>query len=86
MKLESALKHFSPQGMHISDSVKGTSPDRLTGTDVMVAIGATCSRARFGLAVFFGKAGTLYGCIQSDSQASSGITCQNMDPQLETIP
>ncbi|EAM7073560.1 antitermination protein, partial [Salmonella enterica] len=29
MKLESALKHFSPQGMHISDSVKGTSPDRL---------------------------------------------------------
>lgn len=24
MKLEAALKHFSPQGMHISDSVKGT--------------------------------------------------------------
>ncbi|EAQ8875602.1 antitermination protein, partial [Salmonella enterica] len=22
MKLESALKHFSPQGMHISDDVK----------------------------------------------------------------
>ncbi|EBM0614929.1 antitermination protein, partial [Salmonella enterica] len=22
MKLESALKHFRPQGMHISDSVK----------------------------------------------------------------
>ncbi|EJJ1805205.1 antitermination protein [Salmonella enterica] len=57
MKLERALKHFSPQGMHISDSVKGTSPDRLTGTDVMVAIGATSSRARFGLAAFFGKAG-----------------------------
>ncbi|EDW3810682.1 antitermination protein, partial [Salmonella enterica subsp. enterica serovar Java] len=30
MKLESALRHFSPQGMHISDDVKGTSPDRLT--------------------------------------------------------
>ncbi|EGB1239898.1 antitermination protein, partial [Salmonella enterica] len=54
MKLESSLKHFSPQGMHISDDVKDTSPDRITGTDVMVAIGATCSRARFGLAVFFG--------------------------------
>ncbi|HHV4716467.1 antitermination protein, partial [Klebsiella pneumoniae] len=26
MKLESALKHFSPQGMHISDDVKSTSP------------------------------------------------------------
>lgn len=57
MKLESSLKHFSPQGMHISDSVKGTSPDRITGTDVMVAIGTTSSRARFGLAAFFGKAG-----------------------------
>lgn len=57
MKLEAALKHFSPQGMHISDDVKGTSPDLLTGTDVMAAIGTTSSRARFGLAAFFGKAG-----------------------------
>ncbi|MFU0866416.1 antitermination protein [Kluyvera ascorbata] len=57
MKLELSLKHFSPQGMHISDAVKGTSPDRITGTDVMAAIGATSSRARFGLAAFFGKAG-----------------------------
>lgn len=57
MKLEAALKHFSPQGMHISEDVKGTSPDRLTGTDVMAAIGTTSSRARFGLAAFFGKAG-----------------------------
>jgi hypothetical protein len=56
MKLEASLKHFSPQGMHISDDVKGTSPDRLTGTDVMAAIGTTSSRARFGLAAFFGKA------------------------------
>jgi hypothetical protein len=57
MKLESSLKHFSPQGMHISDSVKGTSSERLTGTDVMAAIGTISSRARFGLAAFFGKAG-----------------------------
>lgn len=57
MKLEASLKHFSPQGMHISDSVKGTSPDRITGTDIMAAIGTTSARARFGLAAFFGKAG-----------------------------
>ncbi len=57
MELEASLKHFSPQGMHISDDVKGTSPDRLTGTDVMAAIGTTSSRARFGMAAFFGKAG-----------------------------
>ncbi|HDU2468090.1 TPA: antitermination protein, partial [Klebsiella pneumoniae] len=25
MKLEASLKHFSPQGMHISDDVKSTS-------------------------------------------------------------
>jgi hypothetical protein len=43
--------------MDISNSVKSTSPDRITGTDVMAAIGTTSSRARFGLAAFFGKAG-----------------------------
>jgi hypothetical protein len=43
--------------MLISDSVNGTSPDRLTGTDVMAAIGTTSTRARFRLAAFFGKAG-----------------------------
>lgn len=64
MKLEASLKHFSPQGVHISDDVKGTSPDRLTGTDVMAAIGTTSSRARFGLAAFFGRAGV----SQSDGQ------------------
>lgn len=57
MKLEASLKHFSPQGMHISDDVKSTSPDRLNGTDVMAGIGVTSSRARFGLAAFFGKTG-----------------------------
>lgn len=57
MKLEASLKHFSPQGMHISDDVKSTSPNRLNGTDVMTGIGVTSSRARFGLAAFFGKTG-----------------------------
>jgi hypothetical protein len=53
MKLEASSKHFSPQGMHISDDVKSTSPDRLNGTDVMAGIGVTSSRARFRLAAFF---------------------------------
>ena len=57
MKLEASLKHFSPQGMHISDDVKSTSPDRLNGTDVMAGIGVASSRARFGVAAFFGKTG-----------------------------
>ncbi len=46
MKLEASLKHFSPQGMHISDDVKSTSPDRLNGTDVMAGIGVTSSRGK----------------------------------------
>lgn len=54
MKLEASLKHFNLQGMYISDDVKATSPDRLTRTDVMAAIGTTSNRARFGLAVFSG--------------------------------
>lgn len=57
MKLESSLKHFSPRGARIINDVKETSPERLTGTDVMAAIGTTSCRTRFGLAAFFGKAG-----------------------------
>lgn len=57
MKLEASLKHFSPQGMHITDDAKSTSPNRLNGTDIMTGIGVTSSRARFGPAAFFGKAG-----------------------------
>ncbi|MBL2144472.1 antitermination protein, partial [Klebsiella pneumoniae] len=56
MKLEASLKHFSPQGMHITDDAKSTSPNRLNGTDIMTGIGVTSSRARFGLAAFLGKA------------------------------
>ena len=77
MKLETSLKHFSPQGMHISDDVKGTSPDRLTGTDVMAAIGTTSSRARFGLAAFFGKSGISKTDEQLAVQALAQVAIKN---------
>lgn len=57
MKLESSLKHFSPQGMTITDTPNGTSADRLTGTDVMAAIGMTKAKASFGISAFLGKTG-----------------------------
>lgn len=79
MKLESALKHFSPQGMHISDDVKSTSPNRLNGTDVMTGIGVTSSRARFGLAAFFGKA----GISKTDEQLAVQALARHA---LETAP
>ncbi|EIV5415694.1 antitermination protein [Klebsiella aerogenes] len=79
MKLEASLKHFSPQGMNIRDDVKGTSPDRLSGTDVMAAIGTTSSRARFGLAAFFGKA----GISKTDEQLAVQALAQHA---LDTAP
>ncbi|EJA6066806.1 antitermination protein [Salmonella enterica] len=79
MKLEASIKHFSPQGMHISDSVKGTSPDRLTSTDVMAAIGSISSRARFGLAAFFGKT----GISKSDEQLAVQALARHA---METAP
>lgn len=69
MKLESSLKHFSPQGLAITDSSKSTSPDRITGTDVMTALGSTCNRARFGLAAFLGKTGVSKTDEQQATQA-----------------
>lgn len=57
MKLESALMHISAQGLTITDSPNGSSLDRVTGTDVMAALGVVQSRARFGLAAFLGKTG-----------------------------
>lgn len=82
MKLEASLKHFSPQGMHISDSVKGTSPDRITGTDIMAAIGTTSARARFGLAAFFGKA----GISKTDEQmAVQALTRHAMDSAPKNV-
>lgn len=57
MKLEASLKYLGPQGMRISDSVASTSPNRLTATDVLSALGATRHRALFGLAIFLGKTG-----------------------------
>ncbi|WP_387440180.1 antitermination protein [Photorhabdus sp. RM105S] len=57
MKLESALKHFSPKGLAINHSSKCTSTDRITGTDIMAALGMAESKAEFGMAAFLGKHG-----------------------------
>ncbi|EFP3678722.1 antitermination protein [Salmonella enterica] len=69
MKLESAVRHFSPKGMHITDSTDSTSPDRMTGADIMLALGTISSRNRFGLAAFLGKTGVSSGDKQQAVQA-----------------
>ncbi|EMQ2223308.1 antitermination protein [Citrobacter freundii] len=55
MNLENTLKfHFAKSTM-ISDSPRATASDSLTGTDIMVAIGMTQTRAALGFSAFLGK-------------------------------
>ena len=69
MRLEASLKHFSAQGLTITDTPNGTSADRVTGTDVMAALGVVQSKARFGMAAFLGKTGISDGDREQAIQA-----------------
>ncbi|NIH21840.1 antitermination protein [Providencia heimbachae] len=55
MNLESAVKYHFAKSTSISDSPRATSPDTLTGTDVMGAIGYCQSKESFGFSAFSGK-------------------------------
>ncbi|MFT4271300.1 MAG: antitermination protein [Pantoea sp.] len=57
MNLESALKHFAPKGMNISDSSRATASNALTGTDVMGAFGMCQSKSPLGFSAVLAKAG-----------------------------
>ncbi len=57
MQLESVVKYFSPKGMSITDTAGPMSPDNLTSSDVMAALGMTKVKASFGLSAFLGKTG-----------------------------
>ncbi|MBN0848612.1 antitermination protein, partial [Pseudomonas aeruginosa] len=59
-----------------------TSPNRLNGTDIMTGIGVTSSRARFGLAAFFGKG----GIRKTDEQlAVQGLARQAIDTAPKNV-
>ncbi|MEY0213042.1 antitermination protein [Providencia rettgeri] len=55
MKLENALKNFHPKSPTFGNVAGCTSPDRLTGTDIMAAMGMTESQAEFGMTAFLAK-------------------------------
>lgn len=55
MNLESAVKYHFAKTTSISDAPSSTSPDRLTGTDVMGAFGYCQSKESFGFSAFSGK-------------------------------
>lgn len=55
MKLENALKNFHPKSPTFGNVASCTSPDRITGTDIMAAMGMTESQAKFGMTAFLAK-------------------------------
>ncbi|MGO2307016.1 MAG: antitermination protein Q [Providencia sp.] len=55
MKLENALKNFHPKSPTFGNVAGCTSPDRLTGTDIMAAVGMAESQAKFGMTAYFAK-------------------------------
>lgn len=57
MRVETALKHFSPKSMMITDSPGATSSDNLDGTHLMAALGMCQAKAPFGISAYLGKAG-----------------------------
>lgn len=55
MKLENALKNFHPKSPTFGNVAGCTSPDRITGTDIMAAMGMTESKAKFGMTAYLAK-------------------------------
>lgn len=57
MSLESTVRFHFPKGQNFSGTAPQTSPDTLTGTDQMAAMGMVQSIAPMGFSAFMGKVG-----------------------------
>lgn len=55
MKLESVVKYHSPRSLTPIVRQSSLSPDAMSGSDVMAALGMTQKRAPLGYSAFFGK-------------------------------
>lgn len=55
MKLESVVKYHSPRSVTPVVRQSSLSPDAMSGSDVMAALGMTLRRASLGFSAFFGK-------------------------------
>lgn len=55
MKLESVVKYHNPRSVSPFTRQSSRSPDDMTGSDVMTALGMTQKRAPLGYSAFFGK-------------------------------
>lgn len=57
MSLEATIKYHFPKGQNFSGAAPQTSPDTLTGTDYIAAMGMAMARAPIGYSAFMGKVG-----------------------------
>jgi len=57
MSLEATVKYHFPKGQNFSGTAPQTSPDTLTGTDYIAAMGMALSIAPLGYSAFMGKVG-----------------------------
>ncbi|MDF7627698.1 antitermination protein [Erwiniaceae bacterium L1_55_4] len=57
MGLEATVKYHFPKGQNFSGTAPQTSPDTLTGTDYIAAMGMAMARAPIGYSAFMGKVG-----------------------------
>jgi hypothetical protein len=57
MGLEATIKYHFPKGQNFSGTAPQTSPDTLTGTDYIAAMGMALSIAPLGYSAFMGKVG-----------------------------
>lgn len=57
MGLEATVKYHFPKGQNFSGTAPQTSPDTLTGTDYIAAMGMALSIAPLGYSAFMGKVG-----------------------------
>ena len=57
MSLEATVKYHFPKGQNFSGTAPQTSPDTMTGTDYIAAMGMAMARAPLSYAAFMGKVG-----------------------------
>lgn len=82
MNLEGMVKYHFPKSTGISDSPRATSPDAMTGTDNMAAMGMTQGRAAFGYCAFFGKVGV----SKQDSERAINLLTEHALKTCESVP
>ncbi|MCT4708788.1 antitermination protein [Enterobacteriaceae bacterium H11S18] len=82
MNLEGIVKYHFPKSMGISDSPRATSPDAMTGTDNMAAMGMTQSRAAFGYSAFLGK----MGISKHDSERAINLLTDHALKTCDRVP